>query len=95
MLTTPLDLYTKVKDSIRTINKQAASKAEIKKCQSMIKKFLTKMDVDFEIQKLVLENVQNAKTLEELIRSRKILKVLQHHGLKGDAADQFFLGGHF
>ncbi|WP_019216616.1 hypothetical protein [Legionella tunisiensis] len=64
ILTTPVTLYTNVKDSLRTMNKKAPSKDEIQKSRSIIKDLLIKMHVNFEIQRQVLENVQNAKTLE-------------------------------
>lgn len=95
MLSAAVGLYTSTKDQLRTINKQAPSQEARAIFTDKIRVLIDKMYINPSIRKKVLEAVHKARTAEELSRTLDVLNVLNAHGLKREAANQFFLGGHF
>jgi hypothetical protein len=94
-LTSPVEAYTETKDMVRNIKKPAPSERGFKFYENSIIKLLRSMEVSSTIKNQVVEKVRNGQTIEELSRTKAMLELFNKHGLKGEAADQFFLGGHF
>ena len=91
----PVNTFTRTKDTVRTISKPKPSKKGRRFYEHHISELLKHMGVQSKLKNVILANVRNARTLDELSRTYNILKVLDKHKLRNKTANQFFLGGHF
>jgi hypothetical protein len=94
-LTSSVQTYTVIKDAVRTIGMAAPTVEQRTFSSTRINELLNTMEVDPELKESIMTNVRNTRTLLELNRTIAMLEVFDRHGLKGEAANQFFLGGHF
>ena len=93
----PSATYVYSKDYIRTIGMKSPTREELILHSRRIMELLSPqgLDVSSDLHAAIMNNVGSAMTVEELSRTFKILSTLKRHGLKGEPANQLFLGGHF